>query len=43
MQVNNLEAINFYCKQGFAVSETLQNYYNPRVNPRDAVILRRQL
>ena len=43
VQVNNSDAINFYRKQGFAVTETLQNYYHPQVNPRDAVVLRKHL
>lgn len=42
VQSNNHEAMEFYAKCGFAVGETVRNYY-PRLNPRDAVTLRRVL
>lgn len=42
VQSNNHEAMEFYAKCGFVVGETVQNYY-PRLNPRDAVTLRRVL
>ena len=40
-QVNNEEAIRFYKKFGFEVTETLSGYYR-RLNPPDAVILARR-
>lgn len=42
VQTNNEEAICFYTKFGFVPGETVKDYYK-RLNPPDAVILRRTL
>ena len=42
VQTNNEEAIRFYTKFGFVPEEVVKDYYK-RLNPPDAVILRRTL
>lgn len=42
VQTNNEEAIRFYKQFGFVLGEVVANYYK-RLNPPDAVILRRTL
>ena len=42
VQTNNEEAIHFYAKFGFAVSQTIPDYYRKnRLNPPDAHVLTR--
>ena len=44
MQTNNEEAIHFYAKFGFGVSQTIPDYYKKnRLNPPDAHVLTRDL
>ena len=44
VQTNNEEAIHFYAKFGFAVSQTIPDYYKKnRLNPPDAHVLTRAL
>lgn len=44
VQTNNEEAIHFYAKFGFEVSQTIPGYYKKnRLNPPDAHVLTRSL
>ena len=43
VQTSNTEGIEFYKKFGFEVGEILTSYYGRRVDPPDALILRRKL
>jgi ribosomal protein S18 acetylase RimI-like enzyme len=44
VQTSNEEAIRFYKKFGFAVAETLRDYYKRnRLDPPDAYVLRKSL
>ena len=42
VQINNEDAIRFYERHGFAIVETVQDYYI-KVEPRDAVVLELKL
>lgn len=42
VQTSNDEAIAFYQKYGFQVTETIKNYYK-RIDPPDAVLLQKSL
>ncbi|KHJ91989.1 acetyltransferase, GNAT family [Oesophagostomum dentatum] len=42
VQVNNLNAIQFYQKRGFEIVETTKNYYN-RCMPADAYVMQKRL
>ncbi|VDM59828.1 unnamed protein product [Angiostrongylus costaricensis] len=42
VQVNNSVAIEFYTKRGFAITETIPNYYH-RCTPADAYVMHRVL
>lgn len=42
VQINNEEALGFYKKYGFVVSETIRDYY-VRIEPRDCYVLTKYL
>ncbi|KAK4276389.1 hypothetical protein QN277_019338 [Acacia crassicarpa] len=42
VQTNNDEAINFYKKFGFEITETIQNYYT-NITPPDCYVLTKQI
>lgn len=42
VQINNEEALEFYKKYGFVISETLRDYY-VRIEPRDCYVLTKYL
>lgn len=43
VQTSNTEGIEFYKRNGFEVGEILTAYYGRRIDPPDAVVLRRNL
>jgi ribosomal protein S18 acetylase RimI-like enzyme len=43
VQVSNEDAVRFYSRHGFEVGETVPGYYGRRMDPPDALVLRRRL